>query len=141
MSHIDNENPSVSVTDLTANTPISTYVRRRTPQSSPSSPTFIHPTKSSDSPQDDLPMPFTLPTMPYLFPPTSSCYSFPPTSNTDFDRPSSRNSPLYASQVLPDISEVEPLRSRSYRQTGVRLSTSRSELRVHAYRPRISPVA
>ena len=52
--------------DYMANTPISTFLRRKTPQSSPISPTFPHRRKRSSSPS----LPVSIPTLPtFCFPP------------------------------------------------------------------------
>lgn len=51
--------------DYMANTPISTFLRRKTPQSSPISPTFPHRRKRSSSPS----LPVSIPTLPtFCFP-------------------------------------------------------------------------
>jgi len=56
----------LSQSDLTANTPISTFVRRKTPQGSPTSPSFSHRIrKRSCSPVQ----PVLIPTLPHVFPP------------------------------------------------------------------------
>ncbi|TFY69926.1 hypothetical protein EVJ58_g159 [Rhodofomes roseus] len=56
----------LSQSDLTANTPISTFVRRKTPQASPTSPSFSHRIrKRSCSPVQ----PVSIPTLPHVFPP------------------------------------------------------------------------
>ncbi|EPT03555.1 hypothetical protein FOMPIDRAFT_1046597 [Fomitopsis schrenkii] len=57
---------TLSQSDLTANTPISTFVRRKTPQGSPTSPSFSHRIrKRSCSPAQ----PVSIPTLPSVFPP------------------------------------------------------------------------
>ncbi|KAJ7937220.1 hypothetical protein B0H13DRAFT_1588990 [Mycena leptocephala] len=105
-----------SNSDLSANTPISTYVRRKTPGASPTSPTF--PREVMDSPSAS-PMPFSIPTLPSLFPRSASSESFPLTPNSDVEHPSSeRNSPNYQTKPLPDVIEIH----RSY-HTGVRISS------------------
>jgi hypothetical protein len=110
-----------STTDLSANMPISSYVRRKTPQSSPISPSFSGD-GSFDSPAMS-PMPFTLPTLPPLFCHMStSSYSFPPTPSTDTHTMCSDNiSPSHHPKPLPEFSEERFIR-RSYRH-GVRIST------------------
>ncbi|KAJ7276238.1 hypothetical protein B0H12DRAFT_1227410 [Mycena haematopus] len=102
--------------DLSATTPISTYVRRKTPGASPTSPIF--PRDAQESPSAS-PMPFSIPTLPSLFPRSASSESFPLTPNSDLDgTPSERSSPNYPSKPLPDIIEYH----RSY-HTGVRISS------------------
>ncbi|KAJ6539175.1 hypothetical protein B0H19DRAFT_961310 [Mycena capillaripes] len=105
-----------SNSDLSANTPISTYVRRKTPGASPTSPTF--PREALDSPSSS-PMPFSIPTLPSLFPRSASSDSFPLTPNSDVEHPpSERSSPNYLSKPLPDVIEIH----RGY-HTGVRISS------------------
>ncbi|KZT12984.1 uncharacterized protein LAESUDRAFT_754014 [Laetiporus sulphureus 93-53] len=70
---------NLSETDLTANTPISTFVRRKSPQNSPTSPTFSHPRRRrSTSPTQ----PVSLPTIPFIFPPSPS-YKYTPSDTED----------------------------------------------------------
>ncbi|KAJ7368147.1 hypothetical protein DFH08DRAFT_830518 [Mycena albidolilacea] len=104
--------------DLSANTPISTYVRRKTPGASPTSPIF--PRDALEESPSASPMPFTIPTLPSLFPRSASSDSFPLTPNSDLDgNPASeRSSPNYPTKPLPDVIEYH----RSY-HTGVRISS------------------
>ncbi|KAK7470839.1 hypothetical protein VKT23_002256 [Stygiomarasmius scandens] len=102
-----------SSTDLSANTPISSYVRRKTPGASPTSPTF---------PRDvveESPRPFVLPTLPSFLPQSSGSDSFPVTPNSDVDS-SGRISP---DVVKPFSEEVGILSRRSRIHTGIRIST------------------
>ncbi|KAF8803702.1 hypothetical protein BYT27DRAFT_7195033 [Phlegmacium glaucopus] len=71
-----------SSSDLAADTPISTYVRRKTPGTSPTSPTFNRDSgyESSTSPTA---MPFLIPSLPVLLPNSSSSESFPSTPTSD----------------------------------------------------------
>jgi hypothetical protein len=110
-----------STTDLAANTPISSYVRRKSPLSSPISPSFLRD-DAFDSPAYS-PMPFTLPTLPPLFCQLSSASdSFPPTPNSDHHSSSGDSSPSsYQPKPLPEFLE-EPFIRRSYPH-GVRIST------------------
>ncbi|KAE9410270.1 hypothetical protein BT96DRAFT_952930 [Gymnopus androsaceus JB14] len=107
-----------SSTDLSATTPISTYVRRKTPGTSPSSPSF--PRESDDS--REFSKPFTIPTLPPFLPRSASSDSFPliPKSEIDIDNPSS--SPLYGLKRLPDM-DIDILSRRSRLHTGIRIST------------------
>jgi hypothetical protein len=105
-------------------TPISTYVRRRTPQTSPIATTFL------GSMRDELPpspsVPPTLPTLPFVLLPAP--YSFAPSSDVT-------DNPL---PEAPEGGSVFPSR-RSYRPTGVRIS---ARLNFRENRPyRITPVA
>jgi len=101
-----------SVSDLTANTPISTYVRRKTPSISPTSPTF----PPDDSATSSL-MPFSLPTLPSLFPQAMDYYSFPPMPKADMQQPSEYKS--YHSKFLPEnLGDY-----RFYSHASVRIST------------------
>ncbi|THV03275.1 hypothetical protein K435DRAFT_291875 [Dendrothele bispora CBS 962.96] len=105
-----------SSTDLSANTPISSYVRRKTPGASPTSPTF---------PRDiieESPRPFVLPTLPPFLPQSSGSDSFPVTPNSDLDSSSGRISPDVV-KPLPDTAEAGILSRRSRVPTGIRIST------------------
>ncbi|KIP12827.1 hypothetical protein PHLGIDRAFT_113416 [Phlebiopsis gigantea 11061_1 CR5-6] len=75
--------------DLIANTPISTFVRLRSPQSSPISPTFPNrPKRRSTSPS----VPVSIPTLPtFCFPPLPADAA-PLSSDTDDDIPSDASS-------------------------------------------------
>lgn len=109
-----------SSTDLSANTPISTYVRRKTPGTSPSSPSF--PRESDDS--REFSKPFTIPTLPPFFPCSASSESFPLTPKSDIDVLSSQQtSSLYGPKQVSDI-DFDILSRRSRLQTGIRISTS-----------------
>ncbi|KAJ7507593.1 hypothetical protein B0H11DRAFT_131652 [Mycena galericulata] len=109
-----------SNSDLSANTPISTYVRRKTPGASPTSPTF--PREALDSPSDS-PMPFSIPMLPSLFPRSASSESFPLTPNSDVEHLSSEHSsPNYLSKQLPDVVEAGTFLHRGH-HTGVRISS------------------
>ncbi|KAG6855030.1 hypothetical protein C0991_005959 [Blastosporella zonata] len=65
-----------SASDLSANTPISSYVRRKTPGTSPTSPTFSHDSRESTPAS---PMPVSVPTLPALWPNSANSDSFPTT--------------------------------------------------------------
>ncbi|KAI0346743.1 hypothetical protein BDW22DRAFT_1424868 [Trametopsis cervina] len=66
--------------DFVANTPISTFLRRKTPQSSPISPTFPHRRKRSSSPS----LPVIIPSLPtFCFSPQPSLMSGNISSDTD----------------------------------------------------------
>ncbi|CCM01692.1 uncharacterized protein FIBRA_03756 [Fibroporia radiculosa] len=64
---------ALSERDLAVNTPISTFVRRKTPQASPSSPTFPHRRRSRAS---SLAQPVSIPTLPFVFP-APTTYRYP----------------------------------------------------------------
>ncbi|OCH88305.1 hypothetical protein OBBRIDRAFT_94329 [Obba rivulosa] len=66
--------------DLPAHTPISTFVRRKTPQTSPTSPTFPTLSKKRSSTPS---LPVSIPTLPQFFPPTN--YAGYNTSDTEED--------------------------------------------------------
>ncbi|KAF5370120.1 hypothetical protein D9758_001223 [Tetrapyrgos nigripes] len=103
-----------SSTDLAANTPISSYVRRKTPVASPTSPTFPREVI------EESPRPFVLPTLPPFLPQSSGSDSFPVTPNSDIDGPSTgRISP----DVVSDPAEAGILSRRSRIHTGIRIST------------------
>lgn len=91
-----------STSDLPADTPISTYVRRKNPGLSPTSPTF-----SSSDPHFTPPMlPLTLPILPTLLPNSASSDSCPVTPTSDCE--------------LPLSGPCSPVMRR---HTGVRIST------------------
>jgi hypothetical protein len=106
-----------SSSDLSANTPISSFVRRKTPGVSPTSPTFLaeSPTASPST------MPFSLPTLPPFFPQSASSDSFPVTPNSDIGDFPARNSPDCKSTLLPDAHDTGLVRRP--RRTGIRIST------------------
>ncbi|PCH41428.1 hypothetical protein WOLCODRAFT_163085 [Wolfiporia cocos MD-104 SS10] len=90
---------TLSENDLTANTPISSFVRRKTPQTSPTSPTFPERRrKRSSSPT----VPVSIPTLPFVFPP-SPTFKY---SNSDSD-----------DEDMPDVSNTSvnvPRRQRQF---------------------------
>ncbi|KAJ7228829.1 hypothetical protein GGX14DRAFT_615385 [Mycena pura] len=110
--------------DLPANTPISSYVRRKTPGASPTSPTFPRDRDRDRDTQEyspsASPMPFSIPTLPALFPRSASSDSFPLTPNSDIDH-LHLDSPNSASKPLPDVAEERTYLHRGY-HTGVRIS-------------------
>jgi hypothetical protein len=63
-----------SACDFQANTPISSFVRRKTPSLSPTSPTF---SDSHRSLRDAMPSPLIIPTLPNLYPSSANSESFP----------------------------------------------------------------
>ncbi|KAJ7068109.1 hypothetical protein C8F01DRAFT_591093 [Mycena amicta] len=108
-----------SSTNLAANTPISSYVRRKTPGASPTSPSF--PREPQDYSPSASPMPFSIPTLPPLFPRSASSDSFPLTPNSDIEHlPSTNSSPNPANKPLPDEERI--YLHRTY-HTGVRISS------------------
>ncbi|TFK76085.1 hypothetical protein BDN72DRAFT_365827 [Pluteus cervinus] len=112
-----------SASELPANTPISTYVRRKTPGTSPTSPTFPHGSRDGTSPSNS-PMPFSLPTLPPMFPRSPSSDSFPLTPD-DVDQ-------LPPSPEFSQRSILDPNFSRkSRRHIGVRISTPPSSAELH----------
>ncbi|GLB33628.1 hypothetical protein LshimejAT787_0105120 [Lyophyllum shimeji] len=120
-----------STSDLPANTPISSYVRRKTPGASPTSPTF--PYESRDSPP---PMPVLVPTLPSFWPNSANSDSFPVTPNDaesiSYDK---------------DYSFGDATKSRSHRHrrhAGIRISTPPQSADLTAHYPRrrsLAPVA
>ncbi|KIK65448.1 hypothetical protein GYMLUDRAFT_354355 [Collybiopsis luxurians FD-317 M1] len=105
-----------SSTDLSANTPISTYVRRKTPGTSPSSPSF--PRESDDS--REFSKPFLIPTLPAFLPSTVTNSA----SKSELDHSSSeRTSPLPDLKPFADM-DLDILSRRSHLRTGIRISTS-----------------
>ncbi|PPQ72353.1 hypothetical protein CVT24_002069 [Panaeolus cyanescens] len=105
--------------DLTANTPISTYVRRKTPGTSPTSPTFSRDS-GYESSSPTTAMPFSIPSLPVLLPSSAGSETFPiivSTSESDIAKESS---------PLADITEGSNYYRYIRRRTGVRISTSPS---------------
>ncbi|KXN86348.1 hypothetical protein AN958_10210 [Leucoagaricus sp. SymC.cos] len=102
-----------STSDLPAYTPISSYLRRKTPGASPTSPTFPrHVTYES--------VDITLPIIP----------SFPNSASTDSSFPKTPQSDITSSPRLSDMAKIvtettEVKSTRSHRKwhTGVRIST------------------
>ncbi|KAL0070915.1 hypothetical protein AAF712_002136 [Marasmius tenuissimus] len=101
-----------SSTDLAANTPISSYVRRKTPMTSPTSPTF---SRSRSNPPS---YPMTLPKLPTFLPRSASSDSFPLTPESEVE--GFTVGPAISTK--PSLSE-DAIRSSRY-QTGIRISTS-----------------
>ncbi|KAF8205134.1 hypothetical protein BJ912DRAFT_1074295 [Pholiota molesta] len=91
-----------SSSDLAADTPISTYVRRKTPGTSPTSPSFSRDSGYESSSPDQ--MPFSIPSLPMLLPHSASSDSFPHTPSSDLDMSDSRSSsPTIAAYWNPDL--------------------------------------
>ncbi|KAF8165153.1 hypothetical protein B0H34DRAFT_793578 [Crassisporium funariophilum] len=113
-----------SSSDLAADTPISTYARRKTPGTSPTSPTFIRDDSGYES-SSPTPMPFSIPSLPMLLPNSGSSESFPNTPTSDVELGDfGRASPAYGVKPLPDTSEGNSYYYRYIRRrTGVRIST------------------
>ncbi|TFK43349.1 hypothetical protein BDQ12DRAFT_674822 [Crucibulum laeve] len=103
--------------DLPANMPISSYVRRKTPGASPTSPTFPreHRPESPATP----PLPLGVPILPTLLPNSANSDCFPITPSSDIGMSCS----VHDSKSSPEIIDG-PLHTRHYRRhTGVRIST------------------
>lgn len=112
-----------SASDLAANTPISSYVRRKTPGTSPTSPTFSQ--ESRDSPP---PMPVTVPTLPTFWPNSANSDSFPITPN-DSESISFENDYSFG--------DATKTRSRHHRRhVGIRISTPPRSADLTALYPR-----
>ncbi|KAF5388204.1 hypothetical protein D9615_000229 [Tricholomella constricta] len=114
-----------SASDLAANTPISSYVRRKTPGASPTSPTFSQ--GSRDSPPAS-PMPVTVPTLPTLWPNSANSDSFPITPN-DPEPVSFENDYSFG-----DATKTHSRRHR--RHVGIRISTPPRSAEIIAHHPR-----
>lgn len=111
-----------SSSDLAADTPISTYVRRKTPGTSPTSPTFSGDSGyESSSPEQ---MPFSIPSLPLLLPHSASSDSFPHTPASDIDMSdSSSSSPVLPAKSLAEITDgVDYYRFIRSRRIGTRIS-------------------
>lgn len=142
------ESISVYPDDLTpsfdnkVNTPISSYVRRKTPQSSPISPTFPRYTAHGTNHQSSVPpspptLPISLPTLPTIYSDSVTSFSLS-SSDAGSERGSStRSSPFYPVNPLPDITEKESV----HRHTGLRLSAPyRADFSQHHRNHHIPPV-
>ena len=107
-----------SSSDLNADTPISTYVRRKTPGASPTSPTFS-PDSGYES-SEPIAMPFSIPSLPVLLPHSASSESFPNTPTDDADLSDrGRSSPVGGKPLTEGINYYRFIR----RRTGTRIST------------------
>ncbi|RDB22564.1 hypothetical protein Hypma_010388 [Hypsizygus marmoreus] len=117
-----------SVSDLAANTPISSYVRRKTPGTSPTSPTFSLESRCDSPPVS--PVPLTVPTLPTLYPHSATSDSFPITPS-DSEMLSFENDPsLY---TFGDAPKAKSLSRRPRRSVGVRISTPPRSAELHGH--------
>ncbi|KAF8916853.1 hypothetical protein CPB85DRAFT_256037 [Mucidula mucida] len=118
-----------SATDLAANTPISIYVRRKTPGASPTSAAFNDSRGASPA---ISPMPFTLPTLPTAL--SAHSEYFPSPTDTDMKRPalidhnsrSRPTSPIHKGKSLSEMLEGVSLGRHFRRHTGIRISSPAS---------------
>lgn len=117
-----------SSTDLSATTPISIYVRRKTPGASPTTSIFVPDSRDTSPSFGHL---LTLPTLPSLFPLSPNSDHFPITPDSDEKRPlSDRNSnspspspsPVIKAKAIPDLLEGHVF-GRIRCHTGTRIST------------------
>ncbi|KAK0242454.1 hypothetical protein EDD85DRAFT_289687 [Armillaria nabsnona] len=117
-----------SSTDLSATTPISIYVRRKTPGASPTTSIFVPDSRDTSPSFGHL---LTLPTLPSLFPLSPNSDHFPITPDLDEKRPlSDRNSnspspspsPVIKAKAIPDLLEGHVF-GRIRCHTGTRIST------------------
>ncbi|KAJ3864901.1 hypothetical protein EV359DRAFT_81014 [Lentinula novae-zelandiae] len=104
--------------DLSANTPISSYVRRKTPGTSPSSPSF---------PRDfgqarEFSKPFIMPTLPSFLPASACKEAFSLTPNLEMDNPSVPPQSHHGFMEFSDV-ELNTMSRRSHFHTGIRIST------------------
>ncbi|KAJ3920179.1 hypothetical protein F5877DRAFT_77342 [Lentinula edodes] len=104
--------------DLSANTPISSYVRRKTPGTSPSSPSF---------PRDfgqarEFSKPFIMPTLPSFLPASARKEAFSLTQNLEMDNPSVPPQSHPGFMEFSDV-ELDTMSRRSHFHTGIRIST------------------
>lgn len=112
-----------SSSDLAADTPISTYVRRKTPGTSPTSPTFNRDSGYESSPEPTA-MPFSIPSLPVLLPNSSSSEFNPSTINTSDSELEDVGwtSPKASAKSFRDLSKSNKNRRMVRRSTGVRIS-------------------
>lgn len=106
-----------SLSDLVADTPISTYVRRKTPGTSPTSPTFNRDS-GYESSSSTTPMPFSIPSLPVLLPNSSSSESIPipPTSDSELEDVVRASTKTGANRILNRNRRIV------HKATGVRIS-------------------
>ncbi|KAL0949620.1 hypothetical protein HGRIS_009665 [Hohenbuehelia grisea] len=106
-----------SAADLSANTPISIFVRRKTPGTSPTSPTFPRDSCCNAEALPDYLAPLSLPTLPPLLPLSANSEDFPITPDSD-------SFPEYPmDESSKSIAETEAPFTRRSRRTGTRIST------------------
>ena len=117
-----------SSSDLNADTPISTYVRRKTPGASPTSPTFS-PDSGYES-SEPIAMPFSIPSLPVLLPHSASSESFPNTPTDDAEM--GRSSPIGENPLTEGINYYRFIR----RRTGTRISTPPSSAGLNSHHSR-----
>lgn len=122
-----------SASDLAANTPISTYVRRKTPGASPTSPTFPHEARNYS--RSESPMPMTVPILPTLLPSSASSESFPITPSDSESLPYEIDYRIYARNSFGDISQAGK-QSRRPPHAGTRISTPPRSAELTGHYPR-----
>ncbi|KAJ3485363.1 hypothetical protein NLI96_g5029 [Meripilus lineatus] len=121
--------------DLLGNTPISTFVRRRTPQSSPISPTFPH-RKRSSSPSHPVIIP-QLPT--FVFPPAPMIVGNVSSDTEDEDSNMNSDS-SFGIESHPKNLSIRKLRSARHSDSNI-ASLRRSQTLENQLHHRITPVA
>jgi len=110
-----------SSTDLAADTPISTYVRRKTPGTSPTSPSF-NPDSGYESSSSLTAMPFSIPSLPVLLPNSPSSEALPDTSPSDSELEDVVQTSKRKSGVKRIFKRNNGSRRIVRRSTGVRIS-------------------
>ncbi|KIM45988.1 hypothetical protein M413DRAFT_23782 [Hebeloma cylindrosporum] len=123
-----------SSSDLNANTPISTYVRRKTPGTSPTSPTF-NPDSGYES-SEPTAMPFSIPSLPVLLPHSASSESFPNTPTDDAEMGHWDSSSAIGGKPPVDIAEGTDYYRFIRRRTGTRISTPPQSAKLVGHRSR-----
>ena len=115
--------------DYEADTPISSYVRRKTPQASPISPSSPQYTLQDSRSRTSVTMPFIVPTLP-------SMNGTLPSLSAVADRACLVHTSPYSSyRTLPEIKETEMIHCRSRHYIGTQLSAPhRAELLDHRSR-------
>ncbi|KAJ4472306.1 hypothetical protein J3R30DRAFT_3709761 [Lentinula aciculospora] len=105
--------------DLSANTPISSYVRRKTPGTSPLLPSF--PRESDDS--REFSKPFIIPALPSFLPPSAPSEPFSFSSRSGLEDSSSPPSSKFGLEPFPER-ELDTMSRSSRLHTGIRISTT-----------------
>ncbi|CDO74051.1 hypothetical protein BN946_scf185043.g101 [Trametes cinnabarina] len=132
------ENLPLSDADLMAYTPISSYVRRKTPQNSPTSPTFF----ARDRDPAPTHHPLTIPTLPTLLSPASFAMQSSDSEDDEMDAiPDSAAS--FRLGQSPQVLSSPPWQSRYYSDSGVspRISLCAPMAPNEVPRPQAVPIA
>lgn len=104
--------------------PISSFARRRSPQASPTSPSFAHARARGTN--TELPSPVMIPTLPPILAESLASFSFPAPSdrnNSATTRRKERRSPSLSPHVTPMEVDTENRPLVKHHQAGLRISS------------------